>query len=208
MRIADNTNIKLNVEEAKRSAKFLHNMFTTLGIKYWMDYGTLLGIVRDKAFIPYDTDVECYMFFKDETDKMKVVEYLKIHGFKIIYDFHTRQGVNSIEKEGYLHMSFGWFKYHPVLSKLIPKRLFLKLGRRYTRQSSEFIRPHEGEIREKRRFNCWVRSFLPLVFCDTIKTVPFYDFEVCIPGRAEELLQIRYGEEWGIPTSKYTGYTV
>ena len=207
MRIADNTKNKLNIDNAKKSARFLHKMFTDLGLKYWMDYGTLLGIVRDKAFIPYDTDIECYMFFKKERDKHRVLKYLDDKGFCYTAKLDNRQGVIIHDKKGYIHMSFGWFKYHPILSKLILKKIFLKLGKRYTQSKSQIIRPFEGEIREKRRLNCWVRSFLPLVFCSKIKTVPFYDFEVCIPGKAEELLEIRYGKEWKTPMKKYKGYT-
>lgn len=208
MRIANNEDKILNIEDAKRSAKFLHKMFTELGIKYWMDYGTLLGIVRNKAFIPYDTDIECYMLFKHEMEKHLVMSYLTCHGFRFSVDLDDRQGITIHDREGYIHMSFGWFKHHPILKNILPKNLLIKLGKKYTTSSSELIRPHEGETREKRGFNCWVRSFLPLIFCSRIQTVPFYDFVVCIPDKAEELLEIRYGSDWKIPQKQYKGYTV
>ncbi len=56
-----NTRMRLSNKDLLRAKKMLEDTVTILernNIPYWLDAGTLLGIIRDSAFIPWDNDVD------------------------------------------------------------------------------------------------------------------------------------------------------
>ena len=56
-------------------------------IKYWVDFGTLLGIYRDGKFIDHDFDIDLGMYAKDYN---KDIEALLVkNGFKKIREFYA-----------------------------------------------------------------------------------------------------------------------
>lgn len=56
----------VNKEAAFRLISDLVDEFERLNIKYWFNWGLLLGVVRDKDFIPWDNDLDITIHAKDK----------------------------------------------------------------------------------------------------------------------------------------------
>ena len=121
-----NSNIKmkrLRFDEVKKLELDILKYFASFceknGIQYWLDYGTLIGCIRHKGFIPWDDDIDVGMKREDYDRFVKLFNEdqqrfqfhsLETDGFKFvigkcgeIWDTHTilinkrRQGSESRE---------------------------------------------------------------------------------------------------------------
>lgn len=68
----------INSEKLKKTEYFMFDICKKLeknGILYYLDHGTLLGIIRDNSFIPWDKDVDIAVLDNDES---KIIDFLDI----------------------------------------------------------------------------------------------------------------------------------
>ncbi len=84
-------------------------VFRKHGIRYWLDWGTLLGAVRHKGFIPWDDDIDLAI---PRSDYEKALEVLKKELSP--YSFEVKECF-SWDGIGYRHESTGiWADLFPV----------------------------------------------------------------------------------------------
>ena len=57
--------LKANHELNLELLKFVDNICKKYGLEFWLDYGSMLGAIRHKGFIPWDDDVDIAMMRKD-----------------------------------------------------------------------------------------------------------------------------------------------
>lgn len=67
----------------------LVNVLNKEDIRFWIDYGTLLGYHRDKDFISHDTDIDIGAFMED-VNRIKYI--LENNGFRLIRYYKTLDG--------------------------------------------------------------------------------------------------------------------
>ena len=70
--IADNNQVELNIEQIHKVTldivKRMSNICEKIGVNYYVAYGSLIGAVRHKGFIPWDDDFDVVML-RDDYEK-------------------------------------------------------------------------------------------------------------------------------------------
>ncbi|KAA0548350.1 LicD family protein [Bacillus sp. BGMRC 2118] len=104
-----NQHLKNRVEAAKRESvhKFglesiciIRETFNEVDKKFWLDYGTLLGAIRDKDFIGHDADVDLGTLFTSNEDIRKIEQLLIGKGMKKSREFQVG---NIVVEQTYIH---------------------------------------------------------------------------------------------------------
>jgi hypothetical protein len=90
--------VKKNKSFAVKLIALVLKEFSNLHINYWIEYGTLLGAVREKGFIPWDSEFDVGIWLNDY---LKHKEHLdnkfREIGFNINYEVKDR--VKLIHKD-------------------------------------------------------------------------------------------------------------
>jgi phosphorylcholine metabolism protein LicD len=66
---------------SKKAIKKLIKTMNTHNYRYWLEFGTLLGAVREKGFISHDSDIDIAMYINDRDPNLE--NNLRLNGFKL-----------------------------------------------------------------------------------------------------------------------------
>lgn len=75
------TNVPISKEDALELLHITDKLFYSIGLKYWLIYGTLLGAVRHHGLIPGDDDVDIYV--DNEALLYNNLPFLNEHGYRL-----------------------------------------------------------------------------------------------------------------------------
>ena len=92
----------LDIDAATENLLILKSVFRDKGIPFWLMYGTLLGAIREGAFISYDHDTDLGVY---ETDMEKIYPALlemKVAGFEIIRTTRGDAIVSVLRRNTYI----------------------------------------------------------------------------------------------------------
>jgi hypothetical protein len=87
-----------------------HRALSEIGLFYWLEFGTLLGVYRDGKLIAHDTDIDVGVFIEDFSPKIEAA--LLKQGFKKVHKFEIEDGKYGIEESyEYKGVSFDIFYF-------------------------------------------------------------------------------------------------
>ena len=98
----------LNNEDLLRVLNEVKSLLDKEKIPFWLEAGTLLGAIRDKKIIPWDTDIDLAAFKTDFPDsrKRKLAQYLEKKGF-IVHFFPNKIDIAAKSSHLTVHLIYG-----------------------------------------------------------------------------------------------------
>jgi phosphorylcholine metabolism protein LicD len=98
------------------SLKLAKEAFHEIKREFWLDWGTLLGAVREKGFIGHDADIDVGTFFIGNEDAKKIEHAMKKRGFTKTREFWLDEKVVE-ETYVYKGVNLDVFYYYPGKEK-------------------------------------------------------------------------------------------
>jgi hypothetical protein len=169
-------------DNANKALRESSDMLDKMGVRHYLAFGTVLGIVRDGEIIKWDWDID-YIINGEDLDKFDPI-MVKKHGF---YEYKRKQDIpkaiiNGVEDEQTYVRTISFKKYgvridlDPMyISKDGKNRIILK-----GRKRQKFCAKHPAE---------W--------FGD--KTIEYNGKKYLIPSPIDEYLKSNYGDGWKKP---------
>lgn len=154
-------------------------------IFYWLDFGTLLGAVREHGFIKGDYDMDLSIFYKDH---IYVKEALESKGIKmLLYSFI--EGRNAV---------FHKYKYKGIVFDIF----FYELNdERDTLTGYSFYSIKNNSPKNKKQIRGVKKLSMPY---SGFKEILFLGKTVSIPSDYKQYLSNIYGENYMTPDPKFS----
>jgi lipopolysaccharide cholinephosphotransferase len=144
------------------------------GIPMFLHWGTLLGAVREKDFIPHDNDIDVGFYFSDVDRFLALKPSFEVKGFEFVSD-----GIYN-RKDGYIYKVIR----DGVDIDLFPARKVRHLFKGRLWQLDE-------------------RTTVPPRFLDSLEAVDFLGAKFRVPADPIGLMRNLYGKTWNIPIADY-----
>ena len=203
-----------NVEEGLRLLQMVTEVLTAYGIDYYLDFGTLLGAVREKGFIPWDDDMDITIL--NHHDKPALIKALKT--------------IKNLEKCSVRRITFARSIYQrmrkarndksiEVYTKKIdftsPTSLRIIKINNYEKNSKTNLHPLTLDIfikypKDDKLFYMgrnYIKSFDQDLLGDELIEIDFYHLKCTIPKNYDNYLTAIYGD-WKEPMDDWSDASI
>ncbi len=216
--------------EALRQVK---EVLDNYDVEYWLDYGTLLGAVRDGKIIPWDNDIDLGMWKKNKEKLPFVLNDLNLKGFKIycgnsvitirknsfpisldMYDFSEGKAIWEMQLSkkkvgkiiGYLMWVMCAWDYSSVCEEASVVTQFLSKILFVIRNTSLKDIVFRVMLRLHQMTSHKIIFKIPCHYFTDLSAIKYYGMEFKVPAPMEDYLAYRYGKDWKIPKRNYIYY--
>lgn len=165
--------------------------FEELEMDYWIDFGTLLGYVREKDFIKYDLDLDFGVLYSKRN--IKIEEIFKKNNLIKRKEIRLRDE-NILAQESYLYknkINIDIYYYREQKEELI---------------FYDFIREKNSSYDESMKRNNGLDVVITKYPKSELVNIKFKDVNCKIPKMCKEYLEITYGLDYMKPKRPYEDY--
>ncbi len=166
---------------AKKMLMYTTGLLEKNGIPYWLDDGTLLGIIRDGILLPWDNDIDIGV----PGEYVEKVVALKRNFFPR-YKLLKRSAPS-----GWLPGRLRVAKIRPLRSEIMSDSLHLDIFFKYADDNE----------------SVWVDSYCKKkvagYFYTNLEKITWEGNNYWIPSDVEKYLEVRYGKNWRTPIKEY-----
>lgn len=200
-------------------------------VRCWLDYGGLLGAVRDRKLIPSDTDIDFSLLWNDAPILLGQIPRFKQLGYKVWVHCNNVTVIKNLipvcfavyqrKDNMYFHVDYPSSNFH----NRVPTEEMIRLETMYdfachrnlqtvdtrekrfahmftkSRMVRSFVKKHFLE-RWKRKGGEYFAYTVPRRFFDRLDTISFYGLTFNTPCCVEEYLTYKYGD-WKIPCTSW-----
>lgn len=160
---------------------FIDKIFNENKIIYWLDYGTLLGAVRNGAIIDYDDDCDIGVLRQDFEKILKLSDTFRLAGYCLLTYFYPDFIRLDFSRENDLHVDIFIWEFTRLMFDNDPiERIVLN--------RTSYLPKDEKKGKH-----------FPAYFLFPMEKIKLSGYDFYCPTNPKRFVEFRYGSNWQIP---------
>lgn len=176
-------------------------ILTREAIPFWVDQGTLLGIIRDSALLPWEKDIDISLWQEDIDRVLALKSELEAQGMYV--EHHASNDTIYINGTTGYFVDLAFFhrtETHAIRNNTLPKT---QSWQKFVKRVLQLL-PHSIHIRVRHFLRSTsppqqVQLSVPIHFFQSFESIDFEGRCFQVPSRVEDYLAFKYGKDWQTP---------